>query len=182
MLKIIVGEQELFDEETSTFTIGEGGVELILEHSLVSVSKWESRFKKPFLAATEKTPEETMAYIEAMIVSPADYPEGIVSMLGAADVAKINAYIESTESATTFPNQPASKGRVETITSELVYYWMVTFNIPFECEKWHLNRLLTLIRICVVKNSKPKKMGRNEMAQQQRQLNMQRRAQLNSSG
>lgn len=182
MLKIIVGERELFDEETSTFTTSEDVVELILEHSLVSVSKWESKFKKPFLAATEKTVEETMAYIEAMIIHPVNYPKDILTKLVAADVAKINAYIESTESATTFPNQPTSKGRVETITSELVYYWMVTFNIPFECEKWHLNRLLTLIRICVIKNSKPKKMGRNEMVQQQRQLNMQRRAQLNSSG
>lgn len=182
MLKIIVGEQDLFDEETSTFTTSGTGVELILEHSLVSVSKWESKFKKPFLAGTEKNREETMAYIEAMIVSPVDHPLDIVTMLVAADVAKINEYIESTESATTFPNAPQSKGRTETITSELIYYWMVTFNIPFECERWHLNRLLTLIRICAAKNSKPKKMGRNEAAQRQRQLNMERRAQLNSSG
>ena len=182
MLKIIVGEQDLFDEATSTFTTTGDGVELILEHSLVSVSKWESKFKKPFLAATEKSGEETMAYIEAMIVSPVDYPSDIVTKLVAADVAKINSYIESTESATTFPTTPETRGRSETITSELVYYWMVTFNSPFECETWHLNRLLTLIRICVIKNSKPKKMGKAEMAQQQRQLNAERRAKLNSSG
>ena len=180
MLKITVQATELFDEETSTFsTIG--GFELELEHSLLSLSKWESKFKKPFLTDEPKTQEESMYYVEAMVLTR-DYPKDFVLNLSKENITQINDYVESTESATTFGEMPERKGRGEIITSELIYYWMVAFNIPFECETWHLNRLFSLIRICNIKNSKPKKMSRSEIAARNRELNAQRRAQLGTSG
>lgn len=180
MLKITIDSQEHFDEETSRF-IEVGGVELELEHSLVSVSKWESIFQKPFLTAGEKSNEELAGYIEAMIVTP-DFPPEVFSRLSQKNISDITDYIDSKQSATTFGKMPERKGRGETITSELIYYWMVAFNIPFECENWHLNRLFSLIRICNMKNSKPKKMSKHEIAQRNRELNAQRRAELGTRG
>jgi len=180
MLKLIIKCTELFDEATETFSDSDDIV-LELEHSLVSLSKWESEYQKPFLGPGEKTPDEILAYIKAMIITP-DYPENVLEKFNRAAFLKINDYIDSKQSATTFGEMPKQTGRREVITSELIYYWMVAFNIPFECERWHLNRLFSLIRICNVKQSKPKKMSRNELAQRNRDLNAQRRAQLNSSG
>lgn len=180
MLKLFVIGTEYFDEETETFE-SVGDCELELEHSLLSLSKWESRFKKPFLSNTSKSNDEIFAYVEDMILTP-DYPNDIISRLNQQNLDRINDYIESKESATTFGSMPERKGRGETITSELIYYWMVAFNIPFECERWHLNRLFALIRICNIKNSKPTKMSRNEIAQRNRTLNDRRRAELNTRG
>lgn len=180
MLKLTIPGTEYFNEETETFETVDD-IDLELEHSLVSVSKWESKYKKPFLSSTEKSIEETLYYIEAMIISPI-YPFDIFLKLSQEDIRKINEYIESTESATTFGSMPERKGKGEVITAELIYYWMVAFQIPFECESWHLNRLFALVRICNIKNSKPKKMSRSEIARRNRELNDIRRAQLNTSG
>lgn len=180
MLKIILQEEEYYNEETETFeTVG--GVDLELEHSLISLSKWESKFKKPFLSSDTKTPEEILYYIEAMIISPL-CPSNVAEMLSQKNVDQINEYIESSESATTFGMMPERKGIGEVITAELIYYWMVAFNIPFECEHWHLNRLFALVRICNIKNSPPKKMSRNEVSIRNRDLNAARRAQYNTNG
>lgn len=180
MLKITVSGEEYFNEETSEFET-HGDFELELEHSLISLSKWESKYQKPFLVSTEKTPQEIMGYIEAMIISPI-YPPDFFAKLSTANIKAINDYIESKESATTFGSMPERKGQGEIITSELIYYWMVAFNIPFECEYWHLNRLFALIRVCNIKNSKPKKMSRHEIASRNRELNAIRRAQYGTSG
>lgn len=180
MLTIIVPGQEFFDETKSEFTtIGDFVLEL--EHSLLAVSKWESKYKKPFLTDEKKSADETFFYVKAMIITP-NYPIDALSALTKENLASINDYIESSESATTFGSMPERKGRGEVITSELIYYWMVAFSIPFECERWHLNRLLALIRICNIKNSKPKKMSRGEIAQRNRELNARRRAELGTSG
>lgn len=180
MLKLTVIGDEYFDEATQTFeTVG--NVELELEHSLLSVSKWESKFQKPFLSSTSKTPAEILFYVEAMIVTE-EPPPGIVGKFDQKNLDLINAYIESKESATTFGLMPERKGRGEVITSELIYYWLVAFNIPFECERWHLNRLFALIRICNIKSQKPTKMSRSEIAQRNRTLNEQRRAKLGTKG
>ena len=180
MLKLTIPGTEYFDPESSTFeTVGD--VELELEHSLVSLSKWESKYKRPFLSNEKKTIEETFYYIEAMIISPI-YPSDIVRRLTDKEISQINDYIESTESATTFGIMPERKGVGEVITSELIYYWMVAFTIPFECERWHLNRLFALVRICNIKNQKQKKMSKSEIARRNRDLNDLRRAQLNTSG
>jgi hypothetical protein len=180
MLKLIVVGTELFDEKTKTFDSFDD-VELELEHSLISLSKWESKYQKPFLTQNEKTPEEILAYIEAMIISPFS-PGEILHKLSRENIIQINEYIESSQSATTFGSMPERRGRGEIITAELIYYWMVAFNIPFECEHWHLNRLFALIRICNIKNSPPKKMSRSEIAARNRELNAARRAQYNTNG
>lgn len=179
MLRLIVGE-EFFDQTQNRFVRPEGTV-LDLEHSLISLSKWESKHEIPFLTANEKTAEQILDYIQFMIISPGVNPE-IVFQLNEEQLKEINRYIESKQSATTFNEMNQRKGRPEVITSELIYYWMVTFNIPLECENWHLNRLFSLLRICNLKNSKPKPMSKSEIAARNRELNAQRRAQLGTKG
>lgn len=180
MLRIIVPGTELFDQETSTFTtIGDRLIEL--EHSLLSLSKWESKFQKPFLSSTAKTTEEVFEYIKFMILTD-PIPDEVFTNLTETNLEAIQEYIESKQSATTFREMKQSRGRSETITSELIYYWMVTYQIPFECEAWHLNRLFSLIRICGIKNSKPKKMSQTELREYNRKLNSERRSALGSSG
>jgi len=182
MLKLLVTGEEVYNEETEEFGSVNDFV-LHLEHSLLSLSKWESKFEKPFLGLETKTSNEILWYVDAMILSQV-YPENLWDRISQKNMDDINEYIESKQSATTFGAMPTHKtrGKQETITSELIYYWMVAFNIPFECEQWHLNRLFSLIRICNIKNSKPRKMSRNDLAQRNRDLNAQRKAQLNTTG
>lgn len=181
MLKLTLTRTEHYDEQKEEFISFGDDVEIELEHSLISLSKWESKFQKPFLSNESKTKEELLYYVEAMIISPI-YPNDIYNILSSENINQIQRYIDSKESATTFGSMPERKGRGEIITAELIYYWMVAFNIPFECEYWHLNRLFALIRICNIKNSKPKKMSRNEIASRNREINAIRRAQYNTSG
>lgn len=180
MLHLLVKGLEFFDEETNTFSVSDD-VELDLEHSLVSLSKWESFFEKPFLSSGEKTPEEILAYVKMMIITP-NINDDVILSFSQDNIKEINDYINSPQSATTFGTMPEQRGRGETITAELIYYWMVAFNIPFECQNWHINRLFALIRICNIKNSKPKKMGQHEIAARNRELNAKRREQLKTSG
>jgi len=180
MLTITIEGNEFFNEHTEEFETTEDCV-LHLEHSLVSLSKWESKFEKPFLEANDKSPEEILEYVKAMIVDD-DYSPDVILSLSSKNIEEINSYIESKQSATTFGDMPQKKVRGETVTSELIYYWMIAFNIPFECETWHLNRLFSLIRVCNIKNSKPKKTSKNELAARNRELNAKRREQMNSTG
>jgi len=180
MLTIIVGSTSSFDDKTQQF-VETGGVEIQLEHSLVSLSKWESIHEKPFLGEVDKSPEEILDYVQGMIVTP-NPPGDFLQKLSKENLEDINAYIERKMTATWFSEQPGSPRSREVITSELVYYWMTIFQIPFECETWHLNRLFTLIRICNVKQSKPQKMSRAEMTRRNRELNEQRKAQLGTKG
>ena len=180
MLKIIVPGDEFFDEETEQFTTV-GDVVLELEHSLVSLSKWESEFEKAFLGPAEKTSEEVIGYVKAMTLTP-DVPSEVFSRLTAQNFNDVNSYIESKQSATTFGVMPETKGKGEIVTGELIYYWLVAFQIPFECEEWHLNRLFSLIRICNIKSGKQKKMSKTQIAQRNRELNAQRREQLGTAG
>jgi hypothetical protein len=180
MLTIQVSGVESFDESSQEF-VTQGGTTLELEHSLVSLSKWESRYEKPFLGQESKTPEEILYYIRCMILTPR-VPEELFSKLSQLNYDEITHYIEAKRTATWFSEQPGAPKSREVITSELIYYWMTVFNIPFECERWHLNRLFTLIRICNIKQSKPEKMSRNELAARNRALNEQRRKQLGTTG
>ena len=180
MLKISIGGEEQYDESRNEFfTVG--AIELELEHSLLSLSKWESKYQKPFLDNNKKSEAEVLDYIRFMIVTPS-VDDRVLDVFTAKHYAQINEYIESKETATTFSALHNGKRSREVITSELIYYWMVAYNIPFVCETWHLNRLFALIRICNVKNQPEKKMSKAEIARRNRELNEKRRAQFGTNG
>jgi hypothetical protein len=180
MLVITIGGVETFDEETNQFSSTKKQ-EVSMEHSLVAVSKWESKYNKPFLSKENKTVEETRDYIFFMIKTPGVTFETI-SSLSDAQLMEINDYVASDQSATTFGNMPSRSGVGEIITSELIYYWMVAFNIPWDCQKWHINRLFALIRICNIKQQPNKKMPRHEVAARNAELNAKRKAEHKTKG
>ncbi|MFL5661954.1 MAG: hypothetical protein ACJ8BW_11470 [Ktedonobacteraceae bacterium] len=180
MLTLQVAGVESFDDNTQEF-IAQGGTVLELEHSLVSLSKWESIHEKPFLGKEPKTPQEIMSYVRCMTLRDDVAPE-VFGQLNLEHFDKISEYIDAKMTATWFSEQPGTPRSREVITSELIYYWMTVFSIPFECERWHLNRLFTLIRICNVKQGKPEKMTRAELAQRNRELNAQRKTQMGTDG
>ena len=179
MLKITIPEMEFYDEDNNEFIIFNEQV-LQLEHSLVSISKWESKWHIPFLDGKDKTLEQIIDYVRCMTITQNVKPE-VYNRLTEDNLKAINDYIENPMTATTFSdiNQRPSR---EIITSEIIYYWMVSFNIPFECQKWHLNKLLTLIKVCNIKNSPPKKMSRQEILSRNRALNEARKKNLNTMG
>lgn len=180
MLKIIVPAAEFFDEINEVF-IYKKEQHLQLEHSLVSLSKWESKWNKAFLGRQEKTDEEILDYVRCMTLTQNVDPE-VYFRLSAENYAAINAYIEAPMTATCFFDDKQQKRSKETVTSELIYYWMISYNIPVEFQKWHLNRLLTLIRVCSIKNSPQKKRSRREIMQRNAALNAARRSRLHSNG
>lgn len=179
MLEITVPGIELYDENTNEFIYHEDK-RIQLEHSLVSISKWESTWCKPFLSGKDKTAEEVLDYVKCMTITEG-ITDDIYSRLTQDNFTMINDYIGKPMTATTFPAEQNKASR-EIITSEIIYYWMVSFNIPFECQYWHLNRLLTLVRVCNVKNNPPKKMSRNEVLNRNKALNEARRKQFNTRG
>lgn len=184
MLQIITPDiQEQYDEKNNEFfTIRSQTFNL--EHSLISISKWESKWEKPFLDDSyEKTTDEILDYIRCMIVPTKGLDMRAINYLSEKNVEDISNYINAKMTATWFSKQKTSKsGAGEKVTSELIYYWMTAFNIPFECEKWHINRLLTLIRICELKNQPSKKMDKKAIYDQNRALNAARRARSRSKG
>ena len=180
MLEIVIPETEQWDEVNQEFITSNRQI-LRLEHSLVSLSKWESKWKKPFLSNKEKTYEETIDYIKCMTLTQ-NVNDTVYNLLDKDNIEKINKYIGDPMTATTFKEDPNKKGGREIITSELIYYWMISLNIPFECQKWHLNRLLTLIKVCGIKNQPAKKMSKKDVMSRNAALNAARRKQMNSRG
>lgn len=180
MLKITIPGEELFDDEKQEFSHAEGFV-LELEHSLFSLSKWESKFHKPFLGNDKKTTEESIEYIRMMILTP-DVPDEVFDRLSPENVKEISDYIDNKMTATWFSDTPNKPGPREVITAEIIYYFMIALNVPLECEHWHLNRLFTLLRVVNQKNQPEKKMSRREIAARNRALNAQRKAQMNTTG
>jgi len=179
MLKIIIPSIELFDEKTNIF-FSSKQYELQLEHSLVSLSKWESKWKKPFLTKENRTSEEVVDYIRSMTITQ-NVDQEMYNFIKQEEIDKIMDYIDDPMTATTFLTIK-QKASSEIITSELIYYWMIAFQINWEAQKWHLNRLLTLIKVCDLKNQSPKKKNRKEIIEQNKALNAARKAKLNTTG
>ena len=179
MLQIIVPATEQWDEIKQEFVYTKETT-LQLEHSLVSLSKWESKWCKPFLSKEDMTTEETIDYIRCMTITQNVNPE-VYTCLSDENIAQVRDYIQAPMTATFFRKENGPPSR-EIITSELIYYWMITLNIPFECQKWHLNRLLTLIRVCNIKNQPAKRRSQREIMEYNTALNEARRKKLNSKG
>lgn len=179
MLFVNVPAVDQFDETTNQFVTFKGE-SLLLEHSLVSLSKWESFTEKPFLGKEPKTNEETLDYIRMMTISPVNNPD-VYLHLTSANLKEISNYIGAKMTATWFSDTP-SKANSETVTAEIIYYWMIALLIPMECQNWHLSRLLTIIKVLNEKNSPAKKMSPRDAAFQQRALNEERLAKMNTTG
>lgn len=183
MLELYIPPREYYDEAREIF-VKTNAVSLQLEHSLISISKWESKWQKPFLATKDKTLEESLDYFSCMTLTKNVDP--LIYYSFTEDIMKkIQDYMNAPMTATWFSDDKkhrGGRGSREIVTAEIIYYWMITLNIPFDCQKWHINRLLTLIRVCSIKNAPPKKMSQKAVAQQYKALNASRRQALNSRG
>lgn len=180
MLQIVIPGNEFFDEEKGEFIYEKDQI-LQLEHSLVSISKWESKWCRGFLSKKEKTNEEILDYIKCMTITQNVKPD-VYDRLTMENVKEIEEYIAAPMTATYFSKDQGGKANTEPVTSELIYYWMIALQIPPQYEKWHLNRLLTLIRVCNIKNQPPKKRSKRDLMSRNAALNAARRQQLNSKG
>lgn len=182
MLEITIPAGEIWDERKEEFRQTKE-ITLKLEHSLISISKWEARWKKAYLKNREKTDEEVLDYIRCMSIGPEPTLDTLM-MLSAENVSQIKSYIDDPMTATVIkhPEQEGGKPTGDTVTSELIYYWMGTYQIPVQFEKWHLNRLLALIDLYNVKNNPPKKRSMREIAQSYSELNAARRKALGTKG
>jgi len=185
MIKIVIPSTEFFDEVSNEF-IPIPETTLQLEHSLLSISKWESKWKKPFLTKEQKTKEELLDYIRCMTINQ-NVNDIVYMAIPPKEFKRIVEYLDDPYSATVInelkiPGQPPRRKSSEFITSELVYYWLVSLQIPFECQKWNFNRLMTLIRICEIKNGPKQKMSRSQILAQNNALNKARREALHTKG
>lgn len=185
MLSIVIPavEEEEWDERKQEFvyTTMQKAQPLHLEHSLISLSKWESKWCKSFLSKEEKTEEEIIDYIRFMTLDKNIDPS-VYNRITEGNLKDVLNYIDAPMTATTFSAHENKTGNKRRITSELIYYWMVTLGIPFECERWHLNRLITLIRVCEIENAPSKKVNRNEAIARNAAMNAKRRKNWNSRG
>lgn len=181
MLTLQLSDFEYYDETEGMFKVRKGR-KLYFEHSLISISKWESKWKTAFVSDKDKTREQTLDYIRCMCTNAPDDPLLFQSLTN-AEIQTVNDYINDSMTATTISRRGPKRPSREIITSELVYWWMIQYGIPFDpCEKWHFNRLMTLIEVASVKGGPQQKMGKKEQMAQQRMLNASRRAKLNTKG
>jgi hypothetical protein len=171
---------EYYDENKEEFIYPKVQI-LQLEHSLVSLSKWESKWHKPFLSKERMSDEETTDYIKCMTLTQ-NVPPMVYGYLTSENIQEVTDYINDPMTATTFSEDKNGKPNREIVTAEIIDYWMISLNIPFECRKWHLNKLLALIKVCTIKNSPQKKMSQKEAMSQQRALNAARRKKLGTRG
>ena len=181
MLKIVVPQVDMWDERKQEF-ISSKECTLQLEHSLVSLSKWESKWCKAFLSTKTMTQEESIDYIRCMTITQ-NVPDDVYNAIPDSIIEEVSEYIALPMTATWFSEEDkktSSSG--EAVTAELIYYWMISLNIPMECQKWHLNRLLTLIKVCNIKNQPPKKRSKKDIMSRNAALNAARRKQFNTTG
>lgn len=188
MIEVVIPKQhyEPFDEGTETFlpTVDIKETKLQLEHSLISLKKWEQKWKKPFLGDSKKTYEELSDYIRCMTLTHGVDPQ-VYHWIPKEVMDEVTEYINDPMTATWFKGDTfigAQKNLREGITAELIYYWMISLNVPAEFQKWHLNQLLTLIKIITIKNGKPQKVDAREAARERAALNEMRKKQYNSKG
>lgn len=179
MLIVTIPAIELFDEQKNEF-VSTKAQELRLEHSLVSISKWESKWCKSFFLKENKTLEETVDYIKCMTLTQ-NVSSTVYNRITKSILDQISEYISAPMTATSI-NSPNKSVNKEIITSELIYYQMIALNIPFECQKWHFNRLITLINVCSIKSNPPKKMSSKNIKERNSALNAARRKALNTKG
>lgn len=179
MLRLIIPPAELYDEITNEFVYTKSQA-LQLEHSLVSISKWESKWKKSFIANTKPTIKESIDYIKCMTLTQ-NVDDDVYKHITSKVIDEVSAYIDDGMSATTFMKSH-DPGTGEIVTSELIYYWMIILGVPFECQKWHLNRLLMLINVCNIKNQPEKHISRSEIYARNAKINADRKKAANSNG
>lgn len=180
MLELKIEEKELYHQETNKF-IQIPACTLTLEHSLISLSKWESKWKIPYLSKQEKTPKQDLDYIRCMVIGPLK-DDKIIDALSYSELRQIQNYIESPMTATTFQNIPKRTNKKEVLTSEVIYAHMFAHRIPIDCQKWHLNRLLTLLKVCDLQNAPKEKMSKKQTAMWYAEQNAARKAKHNSRG
>lgn len=181
MLEIVVPKSKLFDERTNKF-IEVKETKLRLEHSLISISLWESKWKRCWLEEPPKTRDEIIDYIRCMCINK-DFNDNVLFGISPKNIKEVFAYMNDPMSATKItPPKKKKAGRKEILTSEVIYGRMALYQIPFSCEKWHLNRLINLIEVCAANNSEPEKMSQAEVMKQNRELNKARRAARRSKG
>lgn len=179
MLEITIPDTELFDGVENFIHVKEQT--LRLEHSLVSLSKWESKWHKPFLSKKRRTMEESIDYVRCMTLTQNVDPS-VYKAITPAILREVEAYIDASMTATTFHNMKKSAAGEPKVTAEIIYYWMICHGIPFECQKWHLNRLLTLINVCNAKSQKPQKIPRAEQIAYNKRLNAANKRRWNTRG
>ena len=180
MLQITIPAAELWDEQNEEFVYSKEQT-LQLEHSLVSLSKWESKWLKPFLSKVDMTDEEIKDYIRCMTITQNVDPS-VYDYLTEENYNEIKEYIQAPMTSTTFSDDKAGRASRKIITAEVIYAWMISLQIPIEFQKWHLNRLITQIRACSALNQPAKKMSKREIMSQNAALNAARKKQLNTKG
>lgn len=180
MLRLKIPASELWDERAQEF-ITFDGQELELEHSLASLYKWESKWCKSFLFSKNNTDEEVIDYIRCMTLTPNVDPT-VYNYLTADNIREVNEYINAPMTATTFSKDNSAKKSREIVTAEIIYYWMISAQVPFECQYWHINKLITLLRVCSIKSAPPKKMNKRDIYAQNAALNAARKKQFNTRG
>lgn len=181
MLRLKIASGIIWNESTEEFESLDKDYVLNLEHSLAAISKWESKYKKPFLCNEEKTKDELLYYIKCMNLDE-NTDDEVYSFIRNSDISKVLEYAGERMTATTFTDLSPQRPNREIITAEIIYYWMIRLGIPMECEKWHLDKLLTLIRVCNIKDSPPKKMSKRDVLRQYSSINNKRRKVSGSKG
>ena len=178
-IKVVVPEAELFDPKTEEFTEVKATT-LIMEHSLISISKWEEKWCVPFIEgpnpnSREKTDEMWLSYFQCMVINPKEVDISVIRAIPASEQRRIIAYIQKQATASSVSDRNEPKGPSEQITSELIYCWMTMYNIPDRFDKWHLSRLIILTRICQRKNSAPEKVNKRDRSLEYAKISAQRR-------
>lgn len=181
MIQIKIPESEYFNEYKNEF-ISIKAVKLNMEHSLISIKNWESKWNIAFLGREEKTNEQMLDYLRCMTVSPGDVKYEVYLSIPESEMVRVSEYIKAPMSATKFYDEQGREINRETVTAELIYYWMITLNIPIEFQKIHLNQLLTVIRLTSLKNTPPKKMSRAELIRRNNRINDERRKKFGITG